>query len=109
MSRGIDRERQVRALLERGDWWTMRSAGSLGDVDVVAARVGPPRRLLLIECKSTAAGPYHGFLPADRAALALAAALAGGEPWLCWWAPRAKPVWIAASDWPSRAGLEAAA
>lgn len=101
MSRGHDRERQVRVLLEREDWWTMRSAGSLGDVDIVAARYGPPRRLLLIEVKSTTDGPYKTFSPADRADLTFAAHLAGGEPWLCWWPPRAKPVWIPATDWPA--------
>lgn len=99
MSRGHDRERQVKALLEAEDWFVVRAAGSLGDADLVALRVGSPSRL--VEVKSTAGGPYERFQPADRERLKLAARIAGAEAWLCWWPPRAKPIWIAAAAWPA--------
>jgi hypothetical protein len=57
----------------------------------------------LVEVKSTAAGPYAHFPPADRERLRAAAALAGAEAWLCWWPPRGKPRWIAEAEWPARA------
>ncbi len=55
---------------------------------------------MLIECKSTKAGPYHGFSPADRARLLFAAEMAGAEAWLAWWPPRGKLRMIHSSEWP---------
>ncbi len=104
MSRGINRERQVRAVLEAEDWWTARAAGSLGDADVIALKDG--RRPLMVEVKSTAAGPYSHFLPKDRADLSFAAELAGATPLLAWWPPRGKLHWIAESEWPKVRALE---
>lgn len=98
MSRGHDRERAVRRLLETDGWWVTRAAGSLGDADIVALKHPFPPRL--IEVKSTHRGPFHGFGPGDRARLALAARKAGAEAWLVWWPPRAKPTWIHEADWP---------
>lgn len=98
MSRGHDRERAVKRVLESEDWWVARAAGSLGDADLIALKVGYPSRL--VEVKSTAAGPYDGFGPADRAALLLAAKIAGAEAWLAWWPPRGKLRWIPSSEWP---------
>lgn len=100
--RGIQRERQVRALLESEDWWVCRAAGSLGDADLVALRDGSRPRL--IEVKSTAAGPYHSFGPADRDCLRAAARIANAEPWLVWWPPHGKPQWIEEGAWPRRVG-----
>lgn len=123
MSRGHDRERLVRLLLEAGGgprpgpWWCARAAGSLGDADIVAARPQPwsgslpsdgrSADLLLVEVKSTAAGPYEHFGPADRAELRAAAALAGAQAWLCW-IPKARPgvagvhgCWLPAREWPA--------
>lgn len=85
-------------LLRQDDWFAIRSPASLGCADVVALKDG--RRPRLIECKSTTAGPYAGFSPADREALRFMADLAGAEPWLVFWPKRSKPVWIPASDWP---------
>lgn len=99
MSRGHDRERQVKALLESDDWFVTRAAGSLGDVDLVALKDG--RRPRLIEVKSTAGGPYERFGPAARADLRFAAKVAGAVAELCWWPPRGKPRWIPAEEWPS--------
>jgi Holliday junction resolvase len=96
--RGINRERQLKALLEGDDWFVTRAAGSLGDADLVALKVG--KRPMLIEVKSTASGPFHSFGPKDRADLRFAAEVAGAEAWLVWWPARRDPVWIAAHNWP---------
>lgn len=98
MSRGHDRERAVRRLLEAEGWWTTRAAGSLGDADVVALRAGFPPRL--IEVKSTSR-PYERFGPGERRRLAAAARQAGAEAWMAWWPLRKRePVWLHQADWP---------
>lgn len=99
MSRGHDRERQVKALLESQDWLVLRAAGSLGCVDLVALRDGSRPRLL--EVKSTAQGPYERFGPRARAELAFAAELAGAEALLAWWPPRGVLRMIPATEWPA--------
>lgn len=99
MSGGINRERQVRRVLEAQDWWVARAAGSLGDADLVALKDG--KRPLLVEVKATKAGPYHSFGPKDRADLTVAARIAGATPVLCWWPPRGKAHWLYAEEWPS--------
>lgn len=105
--RGITRERQVRALLEKDGWIVARCAGSKGDYDLMAARLQlwPPRppilaEVRLIEVKSTAGGPYERFTPADRASLKEAAAQAGAAAWLAWWPKNGTLTWIAESEWP---------
>jgi Holliday junction resolvase len=98
MSRGIQRERQVRRLLEEEGWWTCRAAGSFGDADVIAMQGGRLPRL--IEVKSTTAGPFHSFGPADRRELLAAADKCGAMAVLCWWPPRGKPEWIHSAKWP---------
>ncbi len=100
MSRGHNRERQVRRLLEDDDFWVARAAGSLGDADLVALKAGDRR---LVEVKSTARGPYHGFGPKDRADIVFAALLADCTAWLCWWPPRGTPHWIPENEWPIHA------
>jgi Holliday junction resolvase len=98
MSRGINRERQVRRILEAEGWWTCRAAGSFGDADVVALKDGEAPRM--IEVKSTAQGPYEHFRPGDRRDLTQAALMAGADAWLCWWPSRKGPQWIQSNDWP---------
>ena len=98
MSRGHDRERAVKRLLQADDWWVARAAGSLGDADLVALKTGSRPRL--VEVKSSAQGPYEHFGPSERANLIWAAELAGAEAWLVWWPPRGKPKWIASDEWP---------
>lgn len=105
--RGIDRERRLKDRLEGEDWFVTRAAGSLGDADLVALKVG--KRPMLIEVKSTTAGPFHSFGPKDRADLLFAADLAGADAWLVWWPPRREPVWIAAHQWPGAPSLRAVA
>jgi Holliday junction resolvase len=99
MSRGHDRERAVKKLLEMEGWFVIRAAASLGFADLVALRDGD--RPQMIEVKSTTAGPYHSFGPADRRALIEAADRAGAIPLLCWWPPRRDPKWLTAMSWPS--------
>ena len=98
MSFGIDRERKVKAKLIDDDWWVCRAAGSLGDADLVALKDG--KRPRLIEVKGSAAGPFHDFGPSDRAALLLAARLAGADAVLAWWPPRGKLTWLWPESWP---------
>lgn len=99
MSRGIQRERQVRTLLQNDDWLAFRAPASLGCADVIALRAGSRPRL--IEVKSTAQGPYEHFGPADRERLRLAGELAGADVFLVWWPSRGKPRWIGADEWPT--------
>jgi Holliday junction resolvase len=99
VSRGHDRERAVKRLLESQDWWIARAAGSLGDADLVALKDG--KRPLLIEVKSTAGGPYERFGPKDRADLRFAARLAGASAVLYWWPPRGKLRVIWPEEWPT--------
>jgi Holliday junction resolvase len=106
MSRGITRERQVRDLLLSEDWWVVRAAGSKGDADLVALKLG--RRPMMVEVKSDAVSPYAHFGPQARAELSLAAELAGADAVLCWWPPRGKPRWIPEAEWP-RVDFEAVA
>lgn len=100
MSRGIQRERDVKRLLMDDDWLAFRSPASLGVADVIALRAGSRPRL--IEVKSTAGGPYERFQPADREKLSLAAELAGADAFLAWWPPRGKLRWIPENEWPTR-------
>jgi Holliday junction resolvase len=99
--RGIQRERDLVNSLREGGWFALRAPASLGVADVVALKDGERPRL--IECKSTRAGKYSGFLPADRKALAEAADRAGADAFLYWHPPRRKPQWIPRSDWPDAA------
>lgn len=105
--RGHQRERDVRHRLEDEDWWVSRAAGSIGDADLVALRAG--RRPMLLEVKSTAAGPYSHFGPADRARLLFAAELAGADAVLAWWPPRGQLRFIPSSEWPTAREERAAA
>ena len=113
MSRGHNRERQVRDRLADEDWVVVRAAGSLGGIDLVALRakvyeLEPGVRAYnhagiearLIEVKSTAQGPYEHFGPADRHWLSRTAQLAGAEAWLAWWPKNGKLRWIPEVEWP---------
>lgn len=107
-SRGIDRERRVKALLEDEGWVVMRAAGSLGICDLIALRQesdglgGPPYiGAMLIEVKSDIGYPFRHFGPGKRRALIAAADRSGAEAWLAWWPPRRPgPEWIPTTRWP---------
>lgn len=101
MSRGIQRERDVRRFLESaegGGWWTARAAGSRGDADIIALKVG--QRSRLIEVKSSAKGPFEHFRPGDRAELLQAAGQAGADAELAYWPPRGQLRFIGPEEWP---------
>lgn len=98
MSRGIQRERQVRRILEEDGWWTARAAGSLGDADVIAGKAGFTPRL--IEVKSTSRGPYEHFGPTDRAELLAAGTKSGFDVELAWWPKHGKLEFIKPNCWP---------
>lgn len=95
---GTRREHRVRDWLLERDWLVVRASGSLGVADLVALKAGEVPRL--IEVKSTAAGPYHSFGPADRADIAQRARWAGAEAWLAWWPPRGSLRWLPEGEWP---------
>lgn len=114
-TRGIERERKVRKLLEAhgygyppqvGDppglkepWWVSRASGSLGDADLIAMRWD--RVPMLIEVKSTQT-PFAGFGPDERRDMLAAGELAGVDVWLCWW-PKGRrfgPLWFPPEKWP---------
>jgi len=109
----LERERQVKALLESWGWTAIRAAK--GPVDVVACvdereahhPLAPDhpilivRGLLFVQVKATSGGPYSHFLPEERLTLKAMAARAGAEAWLCWWPPHRKPTWIEATAWPT--------
>lgn len=101
---GHARERQVRERLQEDGWVVVRAAGSLGVADLVALKAGMTP--MVIEVKSTAAGPYKHFGPVDRAMLISAALQAGAEAWLCWWPPRGEPRWLGTFDWPAAGKAE---
>ncbi len=98
MSRGHNRERAVKRLLEMDGWLVVRAAASLGIADLVALKAEHKPRVL--EVKSTTDGPYKNFGPADRAALKDAAEKAGADAFLIWWPPYRDQQWIGPSDWP---------
>lgn len=99
VSRGIVRERQVRAMLEQQGYWVARAAGSLGDADLIALKAG--QRPILVEVKSTTRSAFADFGPADRAELLAAAEKAGADAVLIWWPPRREPTWWWPRDWPA--------
>lgn len=103
--RGLRKEHQVRDWLLEQDFWVCRAAGSLGDADLVALKIGDRR---LVEVKATAAGPYATFGPFDRADLIAAARIADADAWLAWWPPRGKLHWIHESEFPVNRSKSAA-
>ncbi len=98
-ARGAQRDRAVRDWLAEHDWFAVCARGSHGCADVVAIKLG--QRPRVIQVKSTAGGPYERFGPRDRAELAFAARLGGGDALLAWWPPRGALRWIPESEWPS--------
>lgn len=101
MKGGINRERQVRRVLDDLGYWTARAAGSHGDADIVALKALEGRcAALLVEVKTDTRGPFANFGPDARAELISAAVKSGATPWLCWWPARKQPKWISVEAWP---------
>ena len=100
-SRGINRERQVRQILEADGWVVVRSAGSLGPVDLVAIRCnGWQIKVRFVEVKSTVTA-YSHFGPADRAEMLDVTKRAGASAYLAWWPKGGKLRWVHSSEWPA--------
>jgi Holliday junction resolvase len=100
-ARGRQRERDVKRHLESkegGEWFVIKAGGSLGDADLVALKRG--QRGMMLEVKSTAAGPYEHFGPKDREDLKVAAEKAGLDPYLVYWPPRKEMKFIGWTAWP---------
>jgi Holliday junction resolvase len=97
-SRGHNRERLVRKLLEQSGWVVIRAAGSLGPVDLVALKLG--HRPMLIEVKSTSGSIYERFGPSERAALIELAARADAAAVLAYWPLGAQLRLIDSNAWP---------
>ncbi len=91
-------ELKVVHYLRDADWIAQRAAASLG-VDVIALKAG--HRPQLIEVKSTVAGPFSGFGPADRKKAKAVAEMAGAEAFLYWWPPRKNLRVFPSWEWPS--------
>ena len=111
-NRGHDRERAVKAILEVWRWVVVRSAGSLGPVDLMAVGCGHVNhpllgarsyalpQVMLVEVKSTGKGPFERFGPTERREASKLAARCGGKPLLAWWPPGGGLQWIEQSTWP---------
>ena len=97
--RGIQRERALAAQLGEEGWWVMRAAGSKGVADLVCLHRG--RKPMMLEIKSTKAGPWAGFGPQKRRELRDAAEQAGAIPFLVWHPKNGKEVWFGLDQWPS--------
>ena len=101
VSFGLDRERQVKFLLE-ADHLVVRSAGSFGLCDLVAlpyCAATDHARPRLIEVKATQT-PYGHFPPHKRKELREAAEKVGGDAELAWWPKGGELRYIGAKKWP---------
>jgi Holliday junction resolvase len=100
MSKGHDRERTLKRQLEDEDWWVARAAGSLGDADLVALKVGYIPRIIEVKANRSG-GPYMNFRKRERGDLKAAAQMAGALAELCYWPPHKQPRFIPADEWPA--------
>jgi Holliday junction resolvase len=94
---GRARERAVADHLRNEDWIVLKGT-SYGVADLAALR--SDRCPVLIEVKSTAAGPYATFGPAARESMKAEAARAGAKAVLAWHPPRGKLRFIPSEEWP---------
>ena len=100
MSRGIERERQVREVLRSEGWWVMRSPASLGAVDLVALKADHRPRFLQVKSDKLKYGPFNNFGPKARKELLEEAGYAGAIAELAYWPPYGKLEFIGPADWP---------
>jgi Holliday junction resolvase len=100
VSRGHNRERQVRKELEKEGWLVVRAGGSLGIADLVALKATKQPRIIEVKSDDVKFGPFNNFGPKRRAEFLAAAGHAGAEPLLAYWPPHGKLEYIAVDLWP---------
>ena len=108
--RGLAFEVEVANLMRRDGLYIVGSLrNSAGGGDLIAARCAIPGthpkldlgRLVLVECKTTAGGPFERFGVLERKAMLVKAGRAGARAWLAY-----RPLgmteirWLAAEQWP---------
>lgn len=96
---GAAKEREVAERLEGEGWLVIRTAGSLGEADLVCLKAG--QRPMLIQVKGGDGNTFRAFGPAARIALKIAGAKAGADVFLCKWRKATKSwEFIAPDAWP---------
>lgn len=100
LSRGHQRERQVRKELEKEGWLVVRAGGSLGIADLVALKAHHQPRILEVKSDDEKFGPFNNFGPKRRAKFLAAAGHAGAEPLLAYWPPYGKLQYLGVDLWP---------
>ncbi len=105
-SKGADRERQLKKMLEADGWVVVRCAGSKSAVDLWAIKRCTERpedhlsEVMAVQVKGNAGSPWMNFRSEERAELGLIAAKAGAEAWLAHWPPHGECHWYAESAFP---------
>jgi Holliday junction resolvase len=88
----------AKELEDRG--WLVGSRRHIGGAgDLIA--IHPAQGVRLLECKTTASGPYHSFGPGERHEMRKLATELGVSVWLVWKPPGGKIRWLPASSWPN--------
>ena len=95
--RGNAFDLRVTRNLEADGWLVASRRHTAGPGDLLAVRAGI---IQLIECKTTARGPYEHFGPRDRAAMIEAEQQFRLGAWLAWRGPRQQICWIPSTEWP---------
>lgn len=98
--KGLGRQRELAVVhrFQAEGWIAFRLHEGTADVAAFRADEVP----MLVQVKATAAGPFSGFTPADRAALVADAAKAGAIPVLAHWPPHGKLRLYRENEWPRR-------
>jgi Holliday junction resolvase len=98
VSRGNGFENEVANNLEASGWVvaSLRHRGGAGDL-LALHRDG---RRWLIECKTTARGPFADYLPTQRQEALDCARRHDLTPWVVWRAPGKPTRWIPVEGWP---------
>lgn len=112
--RGLSFENTVADVMRREGAYIVGSLrNTAGGGDLIGIRHGLARlngsrptlnlgRHVLVECKTTAGGPFERFGPVHRAAMLDAAEQAGAGAWLAYRPARTSIIrWIPAEDWPT--------
>jgi Holliday junction resolvase len=97
---GSAKEREVAELIRDEGWIVVRTAGSLGEADLVCLKAGA--RPMLLQVKGGDGNVFRDFGPNARIALKAAATKAGADAFLCRWRGKERRwILVPPSDWPS--------